>query len=77
MFKLQFFAGDRAPDISNILVQEVKEIPDKSGYVFSHTYSKTLRGGDGKSNIFIIKRFSHLPHICFGTVLPGVLKFRT
>lgn len=56
MFKLQFFAGDRASDISNILVQEVKEIPDKSGYVFSHTYSKTLRGGDGKSNIFIIKR---------------------
>lgn len=53
---LQFFAGDRASDISNILVQEVKEIPDKSGYVFSHTYSKTLRGGDGKSNIFIIKR---------------------
>lgn len=31
MLKLQFFAGDRASDISNILVQEVKEIPDKSG----------------------------------------------
>lgn len=56
MFKLQFFAGDRASDISNILVQKVKEIPDKSGYVFSHTYSKTLMGGDGKSNLFIIKR---------------------
>lgn len=57
MFKLQFFAGDRASDISNILVQEVKEIPDKSGYLFSHIYiSKTLRGGDGKSNLLIIKR---------------------
>lgn len=56
IFKLQFFAGDRASDISNILIQEVKELPDHSGYVFSHTFSKTLRGGDGKRNLFVLKR---------------------
>lgn len=59
MFKLQFFAGDRASDIFNILVQEIKKIPDKFGNVFSQTYSKTLMGGDGKSNLFIIKRYKN------------------
>ncbi|KAK3089930.1 hypothetical protein FSP39_007698 [Pinctada imbricata] len=45
-----------ASDISNLLVQEIKELPDQSGFAFKHTYSKTLRGGDGKNNTFAIKR---------------------
>ena len=56
LFKLQFFAGDRASDIINLLVQEIKELPDKAGYVFCHSFGKTLRGGDGKFNTFVIKR---------------------
>lgn len=56
VFKLQFFAGDRASDISNLLVQEIRELPDKRGYAFCHTFGKTLRGGDGKSNTFVIMR---------------------
>lgn len=55
VFKLQFFAGDRASDISNILSQEVKKLPNSSGFAFNHTYGKTFRG-DGKCNTFVIKR---------------------
>lgn len=56
LFKLQFFAGDRASDMSNILTQEIKLLADNSGLVFCHTYGKCLRGGDGKRNCFVIKR---------------------
>ena len=56
LLKLQFFSGDRASDVSNILSQEMRTLPDKSGYVFKHTYGKTLRGGNGKCNTFVIKR---------------------
>ncbi|XP_062606038.1 uncharacterized protein LOC134267842 [Saccostrea cucullata] len=55
IFKIQFFAGDRISDVCNILSQEVKKLQDNSGFVFEHTYGKTLRG-DGKSNTFVIKR---------------------
>lgn len=55
LFKLQFFAGDRASDMGNVLTQEIKHLPDKSGYVFNHTYGKSLRG-DGKCNTFVIKK---------------------
>lgn len=57
LFKVQFFAGDRASDVCNILTQEVKLLPDGAGHVYHHTYGKTLRG-DGKSNTFVIKRCS-------------------
>lgn len=56
MFKLQFFAGDRASDVAQVLAQEIKVLPDNSGFVFNHTFGKTLRGGDGKVNTFVIKR---------------------
>ncbi|MES9881505.1 MAG: hypothetical protein ABW185_11550 [Sedimenticola sp.] len=62
LFKLQFFAGDRASDISNILTQELKELPDKSGFVFQHTFGKTLRG-DRNINTFVVKRCAD-EHIC-------------
>lgn len=62
IFKIQFFAGDRIRYVCNILSQEVKKLQDNSGFVFNHTYGKTLRG-DGKSNTFVLKR-SHDKTIC-------------
>ena len=55
LFKLQFFAGDRASDVGMTMTQEMKILKDDSGLVFNHTFGKTLRG-DGKCNQFVIKR---------------------
>lgn len=55
-FKLQFFAGDRAGDLALTITQEIKSLADGSGLVFQHTFGKTLRGGKGKNNTFVIKR---------------------
>lgn len=55
-FKWQFFAGDRAGDLANLVAQEVKWLRDYSGFVFNHTFGKTLRGGKRGSNMFVIKR---------------------
>lgn len=60
MFKLQFFAGDRASEILNFLTQDIKFLPDDSGFVFRHTFGKPLRGGDGKANTFAIMRYSNV-----------------
>lgn len=54
-FKIQFFAGDRVADLSLVPSQEVKRLSDCSGLLFCHTVSKTMRGGDGKVNRFVIK----------------------
>lgn len=56
LIKLQFFAGDRASDVAIILSQEVKKLHDDKGFVFKHTFGKTLRGGSNKCNTFVIKR---------------------
>lgn len=48
--KVQFFAGDRPGDLSNVVAQEVKILEDGSGLVFKHTFGKTLRGEKGKNN---------------------------
>ena len=58
--KLQFFAGDRASDLSMVVAQEVKFLEDASGLVFQHTFGKTLRGNKGKSNSFVIKKCADL-----------------
>lgn len=55
-FKLLFFAGDRASDLANVPSQEVKRLDDDTGFVFCHTLTKTIRGGKGRSNTFVIKR---------------------
>ena len=54
-FKLQFFSGDRANDISNILSHDVKILHDGTGFVFRHTFGKTLRGNN-HTNIFVVRR---------------------
>ena len=56
MFKVQFFAGDRANDVALILAQEIGKLSDDSGFVFCHTFGKTLRGDSGKSNSFVLRR---------------------
>jgi len=58
--KLQFFAGDRASDLSVTVAQEVKVLNDNTGLVFQHTFGKTLRGDKGKNNTFVIKRCEDL-----------------
>lgn len=59
-FKLQFFAGDRAGDLSFVVAQEVRFLNDGSGLVFRHTFGKTLRGGKGQFNTFVIKKCEDL-----------------
>ena len=51
-FTLQFFAGDRASDLSQCMAQEVKALPEGKGLFFRHTIGKTL--GNGKVNEFVI-----------------------
>ena len=67
LFKVQFFAGDRASDIALTLVQEVKYLRKKDGFVFNHSYGKTLRG-EGKTNTFVLKRCANI-NICPVTAL--------
>lgn len=57
-FKLQYFAGDRASDITSIPTQAVKRLPDNSGFKFCLTVTKSIRGGKGRSNTFVVKRCS-------------------
>lgn len=38
----------------------MKRLTDNSGFVFKHSFGKTLRGGPTKSNAFVLKRCSDL-----------------
>lgn len=51
-FKIQFFSGDRAYDLSLSLSQEVIILEYGKGLMFSHTIGKTL--GKGNVNEFIV-----------------------
>lgn len=51
---LQFFAGDRANDLGQVLIQEIKSLPGNVGLLFFHTVGKTL--SDGRENIFAVQR---------------------
>ncbi|CAH1801291.1 unnamed protein product [Owenia fusiformis] len=53
-FKIQFFGGDRAGDLTLTKLQEVKQLPGDDGVLLSHSFGKTLRG-DGKVNCFALK----------------------
>lgn len=41
-FTLQFFAGDRASDLGQCLTQEIKALPERSGFLVRHTSGKAL-----------------------------------
>ena len=53
-FKALFFSGDRASDLANVKTAEILPLPDNSGFLFNHLWTKTLRNGD--SNVFAFKR---------------------
>ena len=54
LFKLMFFGGDRASDAGTMLCQEIKTLPDQTGYMIRHTWGKTSRSS--KPNIFTLFR---------------------
>ncbi|XP_070551726.1 uncharacterized protein [Ptychodera flava] len=54
IFKVLMMSGDRAGDLGQIKTQEIVRLPDNSGFIFNHTFGKTLRGE--QSNLFAIKR---------------------
>ena len=53
-FCLDFYSGDRASDLGKIFTKGIVSLPDGSGFLFRHTFGKTLRGG-GKTNTFTVK----------------------
>ena len=53
-FCLDFFAGERASDLGRIFTREIMALPDGDGFLFHHTFGKTLRGKD--ANTFMIKK---------------------
>lgn len=53
-FSLQFFAGDRANDLGQVIIQEIKSLPCNAGLLFCHTVGKTL--SNGRENMFAVHR---------------------
>ena len=53
-FKAVFFSGDRPGDMGQVKVPEILRFPNNDGFLFNHTWGKTLR--DGSSNVFGINR---------------------
>ena len=41
-FKLAFFSGDRPGDLGQIKVPEILRFPNDDGFLFNHTWGKTL-----------------------------------
>ena len=54
LFKALFFAGDRGADLLLTKVSNILRLPDNSGFLFNHTWTKSLRSGD--ANVFAFKR---------------------
>lgn len=54
-FCLDFYSGDRGSDLGRIFTKEIVCLSDGDGFLFRHTFGKTLRGG-GKNNTFMIKK---------------------
>jgi hypothetical protein len=54
LFKVMFFSGDRAHDTGVMLTQEIKSLPDESGFLIKHTWGKTFRLN--KTNVFSLFR---------------------
>ena len=53
-FKLMFFGGDRAHDLGLMLTQEIRQLPEKAGYIIKRTWGKTHRLN--KPNVYSIFR---------------------
>lgn len=50
------FIRDRAGDLANLVTNKVKWRRDFSGFVFNHTFRKTLLGAKRRSNMSVVKR---------------------
>ena len=48
-FCLDFFSRDRGSDLGRIFTKEIVCLPDGDGFIFRHSFGKTLRGG-GKNH---------------------------
>lgn len=57
-FKIQFFSGDRAHDLTLCITQEIRKLHDNSGLLFSHTVGKTFRAD--RTNEFTVKKVNDL-----------------
>lgn len=55
-FKLHFFAADGAGNLAYVILQEIKWLDVHSGGVFNHIIRKTLRGGNRKNGMFVVKK---------------------
>lgn len=60
-FCLMFFSGDRASDLGRAFTKEILTLPGDEGFLFNHTFGRTLPGKD--TNSFMIKK-RHDPTIC-------------
>lgn len=60
-FKTLFFSADRGSDLGLVKTCEILRFPQDNGFLFHHTWGKTLR--DGASNVFGIRRH-HNPALC-------------
>ena len=61
-FCLDLYSGDRGSDLGRIFTKEIVCLPDGDGFLFRHSFGKTLRGGR-KTNTFMIKECPD-PKIC-------------
>lgn len=57
-FELLFFSGDRPGDLGQVKTEEILRFPDNDGFLFNHTWGKTLR--DGSENLFGVRRAHNL-----------------
>lgn len=58
LFKAFFFAGDRGADLLLTKVCDILRLPDNSGFLFNHIWTKSSRSGD--ANVFAFKRGSNM-----------------
>ena len=70
-FKTQFFAGDRAGDLSRTKTKELLYFPGKEGILFNNSLTKSLR--DGTANVFALKRYKD-PALCPITAIETYIK---
>jgi integrase len=70
-FKCQFFAGDRAGDLTKVKTKSLLYLPRKEGLLFNHTLTKSFR--QGTPNVFALKRHHDL-RICPVTTIEAYVK---
>jgi len=58
LFKVLFFSGDRANDLTLVKAQEIMRFLCNDGLLFNHVWGKSLR--DGSYNRFAIRRHTDL-----------------